>query len=248
MVLTDLDLRSLICSDPQCRAPEHIHIYPHDEGQLTALGYDLRVGRSCYVFGEESRRRNLVDGTIVLVPAGRTTLITTIETVAMPLDGSLTGIIQSKVSVVSRGFSHTATTVDPDWRGEFLVAVTNLTDRDLELSVGQGLCTLIFLRNCTPTTTPSGHASGRFDQLVPQIEAAVQDAQAARKRRLAKVRLASVVAGTIVTCALGAVGWWAWRTTAGVAAGLAIGVALTPTVNAFVKYVCGDDAQELGHD
>lgn len=191
-VVTDVLLQALL-SDEQSSTPadERLIITPLSRECLTPLGYDLRIGRTALVGGEY---RNLTDAESFVIPAGTTALITTMEEVVMPPSRWLTGLIFSKVSQVSRGLSHISTTVDPDWSGPLLIAVHNVSASDIEMRVGDGFCTLLFLVNRTPSVTPCGKPPGRSDVLLTQQATMEANLKTTATRRGARARVLSTLA------------------------------------------------------
>lgn len=87
----------------------------------------------------------------------------------MPQDKTLSGLICSRVKLVSLGLSHISTTIDPDWYGALSISIHNHTDEDISLGVGERLCTAVFMTNKSPATKDSGHAPSRTDTLITTI-------------------------------------------------------------------------------
>jgi deoxycytidine triphosphate deaminase len=127
---------------------------------LTPLGYDLTIGGS-YLSFARGNKFDLNPGDTFAIRSGETVLISTEEYLGFPRDGSLAGLIESKVSMVSLGLSHVSTTLDPDWEGHLLIAITNHQPYQIELSRGQPFCTAMFLKCMTPTDSPSNKEPGR---------------------------------------------------------------------------------------
>ena len=163
MVLTDKDITGL-------RAESLLSIEPFAPESLTPVGYDLRVGRQCYVFNSLRVQEGLEVGSRITVPPRTTALVWTLEDVRMPVNGWYSGIVQSKVSTVSQGLSPVSTTVDWDWGGSLVIATANLTNGPITLRVGDPFCTLMILKNQSSTTTPSGHDTNRDDILIREMK------------------------------------------------------------------------------
>ncbi|MDI6603454.1 MAG: hypothetical protein QME57_05140, partial [Patescibacteria group bacterium] len=182
-LLTDTDLRSKICSDKNWKEGSKIHIYPFSEDSLTPVGYDLRVGNlySSSLHGGPFRLED--NGRIVISP-GDTVLITTLEKIGMPKDKSISALIMSKVSKVSKGLSHISTPIDPDYDGEPLIAMNNYSRSTIELLFGEPFCTIVFFENKSHSTKSCGKVPGRLDIFVNKWSAA---AQTARKKEFVKV-------------------------------------------------------------
>ena len=184
-LLTDTDLRGKICSDKTWKEQNKIHIYPFSEDSLTPVGYDLRVGNlySSSIHGGPSQ---LKDNSQIAISAGDTVLITTLEKIGMPKDRSISALIMSKVSEVSKGLSHVSTTIDPDWDGNLLIAMNNYSRNTIKLQAGEPFCTVVFFENKSPSTKSCEKPPGRFDIFVKEMSVA---AQRARKKETRKVSI-----------------------------------------------------------
>src|SRR5690349_14237203 len=93
-----------------------ILIHPWDDKKLTPIGYDLSVG-SVYVSYKARQKIHFSNGDKVLIHPGETVLIATEEYIGLPGNKTIGGLIESKVSQVSKGLSHVSTTLDTDWEG-----------------------------------------------------------------------------------------------------------------------------------
>ena len=123
-LLTDTDLKKLICTEREWLDEKTLHIFPYEEECMTPVGYDVRVGNQ-YASSIDARIYNLNDGDHVTILPGDTVLITTLENIEMPRNRNYSAFITSKVSKVSQGLSHISTNIDPDWRGNLLIAMHN---------------------------------------------------------------------------------------------------------------------------
>ena len=63
-----------------------------------------------------------------------TVLIVSNEYISLP--SNIAGYVTSRVSNVAYGFGHISTTVDPNWNGALLIALSNPSNRSLKVSVG----------------------------------------------------------------------------------------------------------------
>lgn len=154
MLLTDTDIIKLLGKE--------IVIEPFSDDCLTPVGYDLRVGDFVY-----SLSRGLLspdtDGKYT-IKSGESILILTQEFVWV--SDHIGGTFHSKVSMVSKGFSHIGTTLDPRWSGPLLIATSNRGNKDLTLSVGQSFVTLLFYRTKSRATRPHQKPPARRDILL----------------------------------------------------------------------------------
>jgi len=225
MLLTDTDLASKICSDKNWKEDDKIHIYPFSEDSLTPVGYDLRVGK-LYSSSTRGGPFRLEDNGQIAISPGETVLIATTEKIGMPKDRSISGLVTSKVSKVSKGLSHVSTTIDPDWNGPLLVAINNYSRNTIKLQVGEPFCTVIFFENKSPSTKSCGKVFGRLDILVDELSTA---AQAARKREFLWL--------LIPVCTIlffGGSGYIIFGDRPGFAAMVAVGIAVAQIVQSIV--------------
>ena len=174
-LLTSTDLERLIVDDNAEKIEDkNIIISPIEKPlkkspSLTPVGYDLRVGEKV-VFSNKIFHKKLSKGKNMSISPGATALITTLESVTMPRDGSLSALIESKVSHVSRGLSHISTTVDADWKGNLLIAIHNHSKKRQKLEFGERFCTIVFIENSSPPNTVADKPSGRLDILMKKFE------------------------------------------------------------------------------
>jgi deoxycytidine triphosphate deaminase len=192
-LLTDSDLTKMICATKQewQQRDENnpkIYINPFAPDNLKAGGYDLRVGTR-YASALKGRFQVNENAPVTIEP-GDTVLITTLEEIKMPINKKLSAFILSKVSQVSKGLSHISTTVDPDWEGKLLIAVTNHSRKKVELKLGESFCTMVFLQNQSAATKESAYEPGREDILISQFSnTALELQREIEKKRIAKRRI-----------------------------------------------------------
>ena len=111
----------------------------------------------------------------------------------MPQDRSISGLIMSKVSKVSQGLSHISTTIDSDWAGPLLIAITNHSRNTIKLPVSEPFCTVVFLENKSPASKSSRKPPGRFDILVRQMSTTAGKAEKRGKFKIGG--LIAIIAG-----------------------------------------------------
>lgn len=131
MIYSDLDIRS--------SQGDTLIIEPFDERRVTAVGYDLSIGNFVYLVGHGLLAP--VEGHY-RVPSMGVVQILTKE--SLWLSHKIAGTIHSRVLLVSRGFSHISTTVDPSWAGPLLVTTTNLSRTDQLLADSDHFATIMF--------------------------------------------------------------------------------------------------------
>lgn len=86
------------------------------------------------------------------------------------------GTYHSKVSQVSKGLGHIATTLDPEWFGQSLIAVHNHTSDQKEIMVGSTFVSLIFHYLENPATKGKNeNAAGRPDIASRYLKTAIDE-------------------------------------------------------------------------
>ena len=143
-LLTNVDILQIISNDVSNEGVDKLIISPYDSEGITPVGYDLRIGDS-YVIGGEEKSLS-AGGEVKIIPRG-IALVRTLEEIRMPKNKMLSGIITSKVSLSCRGISNISTTVDADWKGCLLIAIHNNSSKEIILKHGDQFCTILFLEN-----------------------------------------------------------------------------------------------------
>ena len=98
-------------------------------------GYNLTPTRFFY----STKKKRFLDiieeeeEVYVMIDKNDTVLVLTRESVA--ISESLTGAFYSKVKVVSDGFGHVSTTLDPGWDGKLLISLNNPTNKKIKFSI-----------------------------------------------------------------------------------------------------------------
>ena len=154
-LLTDTDIRHLLNRE--------IIIDPFTEDNLTPVGYDLSVGDFVYSLHRgllevdpKTKKYEIAPGDVVLILSKEFVWVS----------GRIAGTFHSKVSMVSRGFSHIGTTLDPEWKGNLLISIANLSKECLELEPGQKYVTLVFYNTRHRATKPHTRPPARSDILM----------------------------------------------------------------------------------
>jgi deoxycytidine triphosphate deaminase len=225
-LLTDTDLERIIARELKGASENALVIYPYSEDSLTPVGYDLRVG-SPVATSNEVGRKKLVEGECFSIASGATALISTLESLRMPLDRSISGLIESKVTKVSKGLSHISTTVDPDWEGHLLIAVHNHSSEKFTLTYGETFCTMVFLKNSSPSTRPCNKDPGRLDVFLEKFDK--ETSAAARKRAMKEYFPPLTI--IIISC----IGWYLFDNTPGFIASVAFSVAISQFIAAKIR-------------
>lgn len=150
-LLTDKDIMKLRGKD--------IVIDPFDENGLTPVGYDFHIGEFVYSL-DDCRLLRPVDGNYVLPPE-TTILILTREW--LWVSKRIGGLFHSKVSLVSKGLSPIATTLDPNWFGPLLITIRNNNKVEYRIPENSAFVTLVMFKAATPTEKKPDKPSHRID-------------------------------------------------------------------------------------
>jgi len=153
MLLSDQDIQKILNRE--------IVIYPFDENDLTPVGYNLNP--SDFVFSIQSQSLVLESNGFFEIQPHDTVLILTKE--AVWVSRKIAGTFHSKVGVVSTGFGHISTTLDPGWNGLLLISLNNPTNSRLQLSVNNSFVTLLLYQLKTPALKKHDNLPRRTDIL-----------------------------------------------------------------------------------
>lgn len=158
---------------------KHIIIYPFDSKRgLRSSNYNLKVGKFVWLHPgpEESSSRQTLRlplegisteaGRRYDIPPGALVSILTKEVVWV--DNTVAGLFHSKVDMVTKGFSHISTTLDPGWKGPLLITMRNCSTVTLPLWEGETFVKLSFHRLSHPTKIGHNNPPGRSDRLLEQ--------------------------------------------------------------------------------
>lgn len=160
-MLTDTDIKRAL--------GRHIWIQPYNEDNLTPVGYDFSVAD--FVYSLQSGPIEPINSLYEILP-GETVLILTKE--LLWVSKRIGGSFHSKVSLVSKGFSHISTTLDPDWSGRLLIAMTNQSKQKLNLHEGETFVTLILFYTRSMATKRHNKPERRRDILLELMKSLVQ--------------------------------------------------------------------------
>lgn len=118
-----------------------LKIFPFDNHCTKAASYDLtptiiamssKVGMLETVYRE---KLPIEDRYYIYVRPKDTVLIVSNEYLIVP--SNIAGYVSSRVSKVVEGFGHISTTIDPNWSGAALIAVSNPSTQMLKIYVGK---------------------------------------------------------------------------------------------------------------
>lgn len=171
-VLSDIDITNAMKAGD-------IFIAPYDVCQLQPSGYNLTPTRFFY----STKKKKLLpiieneDETYVVIDKNDSVLVRTRESIAV--SSRLSGAFYSKVKVVSQGFGHVSTTLDPNWEGQLLISLNNPTNKQLKFSIEKNVygkkiynsfVTVEFMYLNSPSMKKADNTPGRLDILDETIE------------------------------------------------------------------------------
>lgn len=154
---------------------KNIIIHPFNENQLRGTTYNLRVGKYVWLHATSSLDYSTQSKSLPLegiptptgrrfdIPPGALVSIMTEEVVWV--DNTVAGLFHSKVDMVTKGFSHISTTLDPGWIGPLLITMCNYSSRTLLLWQGETFVKLSFHKLSRPTQRKHNNPPGRGDRL-----------------------------------------------------------------------------------
>lgn len=206
------------------RSDDTLLIFPFKKKpNLTPLGYDLTVGQHYLSMTQKTRFTLAPQAPLVIQPRD-TVLISTEEYIGLPKNRSLLGLIESKVSLVSKGLSPISTTLDPDWEGHLLVAVTNHQTDPITLMRGEAFCTAMFATTTERATQSCNRPPGRDDIIRETLEKWLQDAKQAELTLFQQLLLPIIQIAIVIVA--GVIGLVVFGPTEGFSGVIAIGVAI----------------------
>ena len=129
---------------------------------LEAASFDLRVGGK-FVSVTHDRSGEISEKKPLLIKPGETVRILSYEYIGLPQ--SVAACVTSKLSLSMLGLSQLSTRIDPGFYGKITEVVTNLSNREIELTYKQPFCTLLFLKvdHPSPDQRYKGDYRGKND-------------------------------------------------------------------------------------
>lgn len=123
---------------------ENILIYPFCLDNIRGASINLTASRCAWLLSSgKSAVTEKPDGSAkITIPNGDTVLVETEE--FLWVSKKIAGTYHSKVSLVSKGLSHIGTTLDPEWKGNSLIALTNYSQKPIEIECGKSFVSVCF--------------------------------------------------------------------------------------------------------
>lgn len=153
------------------RVDLNLVIAPYDDTNAKGCGYNLTATE--FVYSVRKKRLLTVHKsnrgqTFVKIPARDTALILSREYVK--LSGRLAGAFYSRVHLVSQGFGHISTTLDPGWHGMLLFALNNPSNRKLRLVISESSEGAVKYTEITTMTLSPVQSEGTPNPVLPNLD------------------------------------------------------------------------------
>lgn len=171
-VLSDVDIKQYINKN-------EIVIYPYNEENLTGLGYNLSFTKFIYSLNKKTLCEIECEGNELFCYAEPNDTLLIISHEAVWITKSLSGTFYSKVGIVSKGFGHISTTLDPEWEGPLLFSLNNPTNQRIKLSIGNKIengikyetfVTLIFHKMISKANKTHDNEPGRIYDILKHVK------------------------------------------------------------------------------
>jgi dCTP deaminase len=134
-------------------------------GQLGPACYELRMGRVYYDLTEGNRRIEVGEGETILIKPGHRVVLITLEELSIPHD--IIARVVNKGSLFSIGLSPVATYADPGFEGNLGVVTQNISDKYIELPIGESIAKVDFTRLSGSVAHPYQGQHGFQTQIWP---------------------------------------------------------------------------------
>ena len=174
--LSDKDIKKLL--------GKQIYIYPFKEENLKGGSYNLTASNYAIV-KEDGIDKLIVDGDEIVIPARKTGIVETNESIYV--SRWITGTYHSRVKMVNKGLGHIGTTLDPDFFGISAIALHNTTDKDIRIKVGDSIATIMF--SCLKSLSSGNHdnMSGHFNEIHLEAIEFYKDVRGKNKKQVITV-------------------------------------------------------------
>ncbi|ATZ61665.2 MAG: dCTP deaminase [Methanosarcinales archaeon Met12] len=128
MMLSDRDIRR--------KMSEGLLIKPFNEDSLQPASYDLRAGES------------------TVIQPKAFALVGSLERVEMPLD--VASILKVRSSYARKGLILGGGFIDPGFRGNLTLCLSNMSDKEIEISYGERIVQMLLFRVTSPNSMYKG--------------------------------------------------------------------------------------------
>jgi dCTP deaminase len=115
-----------------------------DKERIGPACYELRMGPIYYDLTEGDRRVEVGEGQKILIKPGHRVVLITLEKLLVPAD--MFARVASKGSLFSIGLSPVCTYADPGFQGNLGIVTQNISDKYIELPIGEPIAKIDFTR------------------------------------------------------------------------------------------------------
>lgn len=137
---------------------KNILIYPLDNSIIKNSSIDLTA--SNFAWSLNTKKSIVIENNEIVIPAKDTAIIITNESIYV--SSKICGTYHPKVSLVSQGLSHIATTLDPLFIGVSVLSITNNSNNEISIQVGQPIVSVMLYYVKTPSSNTSSYTSKEF--------------------------------------------------------------------------------------
>jgi dCTP deaminase len=148
-----------------CIVPDHeilsmtkektLRIDGFDGGSLTSNGYDLRISE----ISIPSANLNASEG-IITIPPMTQFFVSTVEYLGLPED--ICAQLWLRTTWIRKGIIAGLGKVDAGFEGTLTFSGFNLSDREIDIRVGERFVQIVFERLCSPPEHPYEKRSGHY--------------------------------------------------------------------------------------
>jgi dCTP deaminase len=136
-----------------------------DEKQIGPACYELRIGSIYYDLTENGKRLDAANFGGILIKPGHLVVLITLETLEIPKN--LIARVSSKGSLFSIGLSPVSTYADPGFAGKIGLVTQNLSDRYIEIPIGESVAKVDFSVLSSDSSAPYQGQHGFQTQIWP---------------------------------------------------------------------------------
>ncbi|MFC0271881.1 hypothetical protein ACFFIX_10500 [Metabacillus herbersteinensis] len=170
MLLSDVDIRRELVDG------ENIMVYPLKLENIKGSSINLTASKYAWRISDGD---SAVVGNKIRIPAHETVCIYTEE--SLWVSRRIGGTYHSKVSQVSTGLGHISTTLDPQWLGLSLIAVSNPTKQPIEILIGSTFVSVMLSYLQTPATKGKNENAASRQDISSRFHLTDEDKEFLRK-------------------------------------------------------------------
>lgn len=141
---------------------DKIFIFPFNEKNLKGSTFNLTASQFAYYVDDKKNQVSvLTEDNRIKFPPYRIVNILTQECIFV--EKNFCGTYHTKVSCIKKGLSSISTTLDPMYHGASLISITNLTEKELDIEVGDTFASLMLYKMHRSTGNLHDNPPSRLD-------------------------------------------------------------------------------------